>query len=140
VLEPNYSTNRGWALDDVSGMSADDIEAAIYDEQLQGVLKLLDSVTLARDAAEATIKRLSVENEELLSMLTRQGVENPQAVLDAALDEPPIMPFPVSLDSVARFDADSQFFRAAPTLPMPVAPPAPPKKEDELFDRLLGRQ
>jgi len=57
VLEPNYSTNRGYTLDDVRDMTLDDIEAAIYDEQLRGMAVLLDAANVERERASDVIER-----------------------------------------------------------------------------------
>jgi hypothetical protein len=135
VLEPNYSTNRGWALDDVSGMSADDVDAAIYDEQLKGVLALLDSVTVARDAADATINRLLAENEELLSALAARGIKG-QDVLDGVAT-----PISGSKPAIKRLFDDREAFLTLPELPSFVEPQQDKEQPayDSVASRLVGR-
>ena len=132
VLEPNYSTNRGYTLDDVNGMTLDDIEAAIYDEQLRGVMRLLDSANGERERANDVIERLSAENEHLLSMLAAKGIDS------NALDSVSVLPVAVSLDAVERIKRDSSLFRTA-SLPSFIEPQEAKADKQPLYDRLLGK-
>ena len=132
VLEPNYSTNRGYTLDDVNGMTLDDIEAAIYDEQLRGVMRLLDSANGERERANDVIERLSAENEHLLSMLAAKGIDS------NALDSVSVLPVAVSLDAVERIMRDSSLFRTA-SLPSFIEPQEAKADKQPLYDRLLGK-
>lgn len=135
VLEPNYSTNRGYTLDDVRDMTLDDIEAAIYDEQLRGVMRLLDSANDERDRACEVIERLSAENEQLLSMLSAKGFA-PSSVLDAV----PVAPIAVSIDPIERMRRDAAVFRGTESLPQFVAPKSAADPADQpLYGRLLGQ-
>lgn len=134
VLEPNYSTNRGYTLDDVNDMTLDDIEAAIYDEQLRGVMRLLDSANDERDRASDVIERLSAENEQLLSLLAARGVS-----AGAALDSVGISPLAISTSVIDRMRRDSAVFRSA-TLPAYVEPEQADKPEQPpLYGRLLNQ-
>ena len=82
VSEPNFALNRGYAvaLDGVQAHTAtlDDVQE--YNDHVQGMLRLLDSVSAAHlaeaknhrtalDQALATIASLEAENTEYLSML-----------------------------------------------------------------------
>lgn len=136
VLEPNFTTNRGYSLDDVSGMTLDDIEAAIYDEQLRGVLRLLDSANAERDTASEVIEHLRAENEQLLSMLAAKGID-----AGAALDAVAVAPIAVSIDPVERMRRDAAAFRGAASLPQFVEPQsnADPAEHVPLYGRLLGQ-
>jgi len=135
VLEPNYSTNRGYTLDDVNGMTLDDIEAAIYDEQLRGVLRLLDSANDERDRASDVIEHLRAENEHLLGLLAAKGVDA-ALVLDSAA----IAPMAVSVDMADRIQRDAQAFRGASSLPGFVKPKADDQaSEPPLYGRLLNK-
>ncbi len=134
VLEPNYSTNRGYSLDDVHGLSPDDIEAAIYGEQLQGMMRLLDSAHGERERALETIDHLRAENEQLLSLLASKGAAD-AAVLDAV----PILPLAVSRDAAQRLQRDTEIFRTA-VLPSFVLPETEePPEAPRLYGRLLSR-
>ncbi|ALK30856.1 hypothetical protein [Burkholderia plantarii] len=135
VLEPNYSTNRGYTLDDVNDMTPDDIEAAIYDEQLRGVLRLLDSVNAERDQASEAIEHLRAENEQLLSMLAAKGIDG-GAVLDAAA----VRPMVVDVEPFERLRRDAAEFRGAGSLPGFVKPQvAGPADTVPAYGRLLSK-
>jgi len=78
VLEPNYATNRGWTLDSIQQMSADDIQAALMDEQLHGALTLVNTLTQQHtwlqhtlDQAHDTVAHLGAQNEELTARIAR---------------------------------------------------------------------
>jgi hypothetical protein len=136
VLEPNYSTNRGYTMDDVSGMTLDDVDAAIYDEQLRGLNRLLDSATAERDLANDIIERLRAENEQLLSLLAAKSA-HAGAVLDAAS----VSPLAVSTDPLERIRRDADAFRSAMALPKFVEPAnnADPAQSVPAYGRLLGK-
>ncbi|MCM1128964.1 MAG: hypothetical protein NC211_03670 [Alistipes senegalensis] len=137
VLEPNYSTNRGYTLDDVNSMTPEDIEAAIYGEQMQGVLRLLDSATAERDRANEVIEHLKAENEQLISALASKGIDAGK-VLDAVS----VLPVAVPVDLAERITLDSAAFREAKWLPLPVAPEelqADPAKSVPVYRRLLNQ-
>lgn len=132
VLEPNFTTNRGYSLDDVSSMTLDDVEAAIQDEQMRGMIALLDSVSSERERANEVIERLSAENEHLLSMLAAKGIGA------TALDSAAVLPVAVSLDAVERIKRDSSLFRSA-SLPSFIEPQEAQPEKQPLYDRLLGK-
>ncbi|MDF0605394.1 hypothetical protein HZU77_006985 [Neisseriaceae bacterium TC5R-5] len=83
VLEPNFSGNRGYVLDDVNSLSDDEVMTAIQNEQLHGALLLLDSVTMAHQLSSEALHRLQQENEQLLSLLASKGVNESDAALDS---------------------------------------------------------
>jgi hypothetical protein len=89
VANPNYIGNsyRGVVMDDAfSGRAVvtyDDALAAEREERDAAFLLLLDSLTAERDAANASIERLTEENEELMLLLTKRGID-PRAALDSA--------------------------------------------------------
>ncbi|MBL8473788.1 MAG: hypothetical protein JNM98_18505 [Rhodocyclaceae bacterium] len=146
VFEPNYSTNRGYTLDDVRGMTLDAIEAAIYDEQLHGAMLLLDLANNERRAASETIERLAAENEQLLSMLAARGV-----AASVALDAVPASGFAVSIEPFEKMRRDAADFRGAAlprrvdaqprgaALPRRVDAQPPESHEPPLYARLLGK-
>jgi hypothetical protein len=134
VLEPNYSTNRGYTLDDVRDMTLDDIEAAIYDEQLRGMAHLLDAANSERERACEVIERLSAENEQLLSMLAAKGID-----ANAALDAVGVAPIAVSIDPLERMRRDAAAFRGAASLPQFAEPKPDEPVADPLYGRLLGK-
>lgn len=134
VLEPNYTTNRGYTLDDVRDMTLDDIEAAIYDEQLRGMAVLLDAANIERERASDVIERLSAENEQLLSLLAAKGVDAKTA-LDSAGVAPLVLPGELA-DRMAR---DMEAFRGTSTLPRFVEPEQNEPAADPLYARLRDR-
>jgi len=135
VLEPNYSTNRGYALDDVRDMTLDDIEAAIYDEQLRGMSVLLDAANTERERASDVIEQLRAENEQLLSLLAAKGID-----ADAALDSTGIAPLVLAGGVTDRMMRDMAAFRGAGNLPRFIEPKTDnPAPDHPLYDRLLGK-
>jgi len=110
VLEPNYSTNRGYALDNVANMSADDLNNAILDEQLQGLLLLLDKVQNEQDVARSVIEHLQLENEQLLSVLTNFNAAQNVAKSELAISAH-------KLDSTADFKQKIKDFSDLSYLP-----------------------
>lgn len=122
VLEPNFTTNRGYklSLDSAKDVSPEDVEAAIYGEQIRAAMALFDGVKAERDMAHATIEHLRAENEELLSLLSRAGIKAPEGTsFDSAT-----MPIVLNNDLADRIRKDAEFFRAQKDLPMPAEGPA----------------
>lgn len=140
VLEPNFIQNsyRGVVLDDamsgnIGELTYDDVYAAEQDEQAQAMTVLLDSVNAEREASSAVIERLQSENEQLLSMLAKKGVD-PSSVLDAVS----VLPVAVSNDAAERMQRDAEFFQHA-ALPSFVEPQADISEQVPLYGRLLGK-
>lgn len=82
VLEPNYSTNRGYSLDSVlceggaCRIAPEVVDSIIYDEHLAGMAQLLDSTQslrraslLAMDGLRKELQHAQAENADLLSRL-----------------------------------------------------------------------
>lgn len=71
VLEPNYTNNRGYMLDDcdVDLNDPEQLEKLIYNEQLRGVLYLLDNAEKQAGITNNVIENLRTENEDLLCKL-----------------------------------------------------------------------
>lgn len=131
VNEPNYSTNRGYALDSVD-MTEDEIEAAIYGESIRGIMTLLDSAEDQIKLSNETIESLRQENAQLVDMLAAKG-------LDAgAIYKDGIPPYRASMDAVERLLDDVQSFHAIKKLPM-VQEPKEVVNLDPLAQRLLRR-
>lgn len=132
VNEPNYSTNRGYVLDDVTNMSFDDVLAAEQNEQTRAMLALLDSATAAREAAEQALDRLQVENEQLLSILASKGM--PTSVLDSVA----VPPMVVDVAPMDRMQRDAHDFRKATRLPGFTRPDTSTAAQPDVYKRLLG--
>lgn len=86
VLEPNYSTNRGYgvALDGV--MDEEDMFDAVAEHQqlMEHCSTMLDSMQQSYDQMQATVERLAEQNAYYLSRLASEG--KPDAVLDGIMD------------------------------------------------------
>lgn len=142
VLQPNYLDNsfRGVVLDDVMGgnfgeLTYDDIYAAEQDEQKQAMIVLLDSLDRERNVSSETIERLQQENEQLLSMLAKKGID-PSMVLDASYVAP-IMVSGGTLDSIQR---DMESFKNMDSLPGFISPVKEVREETgSVVSRLLNR-
>lgn len=142
VFEPNYSTNRGWALDGVNAndMTLDDVEAAIKGEQLRGVMRLLERYEAAIDMANERIEKLSEENEQLLSAAAA-GREA------EALDSVNVGTLGRGRTMADRFREDAAFFRGFRGSDLPKFAEEGTEKRKEvdiaeahpIFGRLLGR-
>jgi hypothetical protein len=123
VLEPNYTTNRGYTLDSAKGMETSAILDAVREEQAFGLQYLLDCATAREEVSFELIERLQAENEELLSLLATPKSRD-QGVLDSVYERP----LAISQHSANRLLEDIQTFRSAPlpsVLPLDDSPPDP---------------
>jgi len=112
VLEPNYTTNRGYTMDSLrecEGVTAEEIDLAIRAEQMRGMLKILDAVTTEREAARVTIDSLREENEEL----SRSLKEKEKALTDALAKIKATAPVVISPAATARMRRDMAVFDSA---------------------------
>ena len=96
---------------------------------------LLDSLDRERNVSSETIERLQQENEQLLSMLAKKGID-PSMVLDASYIAP-VMVSGGTLDSIQR---DIESFQKMDSLPGFVSPVKEVKEETgSVVNRLLNR-
>ncbi len=110
VLEPNYTTNRGYTFDSVceGGMCGallpDEIDQAIYDEQIAGTMRLLDSVQQFQDYAMQAIESLQAQQAQ------QQAIQQVKKQQDTPFIKPKMIPIggykQVILDSASRFRDD----------------------------------
>jgi hypothetical protein len=116
VLDPNFHHNRPFALDS-AGLTLD----AVIGEAKNEEEAMLDALLNAKDKQianlAAALDSVTVENEELLSMLAKQGGEI-------------VRPMTVSLDSANRLLRDAAFFKRA-ALPGYVQPQTDNGKQSE---------
>ena len=139
VLEPNYSTNRGYALDSVSGISLDAVDNEIQNEQLRGMKILLDSAMVERDMVNQTIERLSAENEYLLGKIAAAEMGKKSISLDST--QAHIMPLSVSMGREQQIKRDTDFFHSSP-LPIvldAVTKEAKDPQKDSFYDRCASK-
>lgn len=148
VLEPNYSTNRGWTLDGVAfdsvgDMTEEDVGRAANNDALHDAITLLDSVSVVRDRLAEVNDRLERENEQLLSLLAAHGISR-----ETALDSVEAQAvYPAAVDTWSRADrlrADAETFDSATlppfeaqTSPAGSAQPQGAPRSDPLSRRLL---
>ena len=130
VNEPNYSTNRGYTLDSV-GMSEAEVEAQIYNEQIQGIMALIDSVEADVRLANQTVENLQSENAEYRSLLAKAGIDADSVKMDA------VAPIRVSTAERDQMLCDMASFRTARSLPSFEQPKAPEVKLGSVAERLL---
>ncbi|WP_289172059.1 hypothetical protein [uncultured Parasutterella sp.] len=140
VLEPNYSTNRGYMFDSVSvsKMTDEEFFDAVHNEQAQALLAIIDQQELGLKVANEAIENLRTENNQLMSMLSNAGV-NPSGVFDSASE----LPIITSGGAAQKILDDVRNFRAAKTLPRFASgksdKPAEPKR-DPITSFILNRK
>jgi hypothetical protein len=115
VLQPNFSHNRSYSLDSVSGLTLDDVVRQCQDEETEFWLSLLEAKDRQINAISHSLDSLSIENEQLLSILASKKP-------DMALDSAAVKPLLVDLDSVNRLRNDRDLFRRSAHLPAFVEP------------------
>lgn len=128
VLEPNYSTNRGYAIamDSINAgnMTLDYVMDMEYQDQVRAALVLLDSVNKiyqmsleSHAALSDDYRRLEEENAELMSLLTAKNGQ--KIIMDSTGDI--TMPMAVSTAEVDRIMRTAEMFKSV-RLPRIVEP------------------
>lgn len=113
VLEPNYTTNRGYLFDSTDMATEDQERFVLLDSvmhsnhALTAMNVLYDSLQNDHTLAMQTIQRLMEENEELLSMHARGGT-----ILDS-VGAPGIRPMLHSKSATAEFQRRAASFKNA---------------------------
>jgi hypothetical protein len=132
VLDPNYHTNRGYTLDSVN-LTLDDVLDAVKSEDEEFLQRLIDVKDTEIAQLKAALDSVSVENEELMGMLMKNG-----GTLDSA-GLAPVMPMVVTLDNTARLSRDIDAFRKEAHLPGYQTPvPSEQKQAEKEYDKLAG--
>ncbi len=137
VLDPNFSTNRGFALDS-AGLTLDQVMAYVKSEEDEFLDKLIEAKDLQIAQMARALDSATTENEELLSILASKGAGN------AVLDSVATLPISVSLDSVNRMRRDTELFRKTATLPAFIQPLSSDQDQAQdqyntLISRIRGR-
>lgn len=142
VLDPNYSTNRGFTLDstgitydDASGteLTLDQVVDLLKNEEEESLLAIIEQQNAQIAQMTMALDSATIENEDLLSILASK---NTSAVLDSAA----IMPLSVSLDSANRMARDAEFFKQTARLPSFIEPLSSDQtKLSEECDALMNR-
>lgn len=137
VLDPNFSTNRGFALDS-AGLTLDQVMAYVKSEEDEFLDKLIEAKDLQIAQMARALDSATTENEEILSILASKGAGN------AVLDSVATLPISVSLDSVNRMRRDTELFRKTATLPAFIQPLSSDQDQAQdqyntLISRIRGR-
>lgn len=131
VLDPNFSTNRGFALDS-AGLTLDQVMAEVKSEEEEFWDKLLEAKDSQIAQMALALDSATTENEDLLSMLASGRYEG-----DIGAER--VAPLAISLDSVNRFQSDRNAFISAKSLPGFVVPVSKDSKQEEEYSELLSR-
>lgn len=116
VLEPNYSTNRGYDIALDSALTLDAVEAIeAYQEHIGGMARLLDSVMTDRNNVDAAYRdalkalaTVSAENETYISLLTRRKTLDNVASLETV--ESPLL---VDCSGMSALERNIRSFKTA---------------------------
>lgn len=124
VMEPNFTKNRGYelALDGVEDEAMLDAVATMaeYQSMFDAVNRMFDDLQAAYDRQAETLAAMELENEQMRSMLVRNGqIEKGEQI---ALD---------GVREVVVGTMDSRLHRADDFLQAPVHGFQQPKKEDK---------
>lgn len=111
VLDPNYSSNRGFSLDSVDGMTFDSVIESIHEEEEEFWLRLIAEKDNQISLISASLDSAQADNEQLLSMLST-GKENGTIATGSGNNV-----VTVSLDSVNRINKDRAYFIGSASLP-----------------------
>lgn len=152
VLEPNYTTNRGYTLDSVleEALTLDDVHAAErYMAHVTGMGVLLDAIQTDRDAKESernatelmyrmslqTVAKLQAHNEELTSLLTRR---NPTLDALEVVGDAPLMVSRSKGDALRKIIGGFRGARLEPIVE-PSNEPARDPAMDSVTNRIMSR-
>lgn len=160
VLNANFVTNRGYTLDSAFeaacaggvcslGMTRDDLDSAIYDEQLEGMQLILDSALtmdsmslMALQQMQDELERLRTGEMEYLSIITKLKAEKARleaVTMDSSTGKVPLMMRGSAGDRMLRAAHD---FRAAKLL-FPDSPDEhsrkPTPEMPAIYGKLLSR-
>lgn len=131
VLEPNFTGNRGYILDGVTGDDSTIFDCIMRDMN-QGnaaMVTLYDSLRSDHALALQTLQRVMEENEEMLSMLTIG-----KSVLDSAREaQRPTMVLRAPTDTFAR---NASMFKSASLASLERLPDAPDPTSDMVLDQV----
>jgi hypothetical protein len=133
VLDPNFSTNRGFALDSAN-MTLDEVIAEAKSEEEDFWLALIAKKDAELEQVALALDHATTENEQLLSLLA-VGTNCSNTVLDSTA----IKPISISLDSVNRIKADTDLFKRTAKLPTFVETPNENNEQMQNYNDLLAK-
>ncbi|MEJ7804443.1 MAG: hypothetical protein WKG03_00765 [Telluria sp.] len=132
VLEPNYTTNRGYVFDGVAQPGEGSIFDFVMQEQHQNatvMAALYDGLQGDHALALQTLAKLQEDNEELLSLLASRG----GAALFDGVGAEAIAPRMVSKQKTEHFARTAAMFKGAT---LAVLERLPDKKGDMILDQV----
>lgn len=145
VLEPNYTTNRGYTFDSVcegglcGALMPDEIDKAVYDEQMAGMLKLLEGMESFKNYALDAIESLNKQQQQVV-------IESVKVKNKPEFIRPKMIPIgghkKAVLDSAARFMADAdveQAMKRLVTQQRMAAPKLAEKEAHPVVDMMLSK-
>ncbi|MGZ8220039.1 MAG: hypothetical protein ACXWT0_00175 [Methylobacter sp.] len=132
VLDPNYSGNRGFALDSVN-LTLDEVLDSVKSEDDEFMQRLIDVKNAEIAQLQAALDSASIENEELMGMMLKKDM----TLDDASLT--PLMPLSVNLYGMDRIKSDIAAFNKETKLTGYVEPAPDGRKQAEYeYDKLAG--
>lgn len=132
VLDPNYSSNRPYALDSAGELTLDEVLAEAKTEEEQFLQRLIDVKNAEIEQLKAALDSATVENEQMMGMLMNAGM-----TLDSV--KPPVLPIVLSMDSTAQFQRNIDAFHKEAKLPGFVdVVPNDKRRAEEGYENLLG--
>ena len=132
VLDPNFSTNRGFALDSAN-LTFDQVLDSMQLEEEEFWLKLVAGKEAQIEQMALSLDHAQADNEQLLSMLASMSGKT---VLD---DASFIAPMTVPLEQTERIKKDTDLFRKAAVLPRFVEAADAHGDQDHAYRELLNR-
>lgn len=131
VKEPNFSSNRGYAVALDGVFDSEDVLDAVSERNamFEAMNAVLDDANAAHERTLATLDRVLQENEELLSMLVNAGKKPTEVVLDGCRDL-------IGGSKQTRFDRAEDFLGAAL---VPYEKAEAPESPTKAADKALGR-
>ncbi|MBX9755839.1 MAG: hypothetical protein K2X80_13875 [Pseudomonadaceae bacterium] len=131
VLEPNYSTNRGYGVALGGVMDGDDVFDAVAERQqiVDQCSAMLDSMQQSYDQMQATVLLLAEENSVYLSRLAADGRDT--AALDGVME--------LTVNCVHSHLDQADAFLTAPLVPLAAAKPSAESKPSAAASRQLSR-
>jgi hypothetical protein len=133
VHDPNYSTNRPYALDS-AGLTFDSVLADAIKEEEDGWILVLEAKERELKDALLALDNAIAENEQYISLLAAKSIDPAHA-----LDSAGVLPISVALDSAEQLRRDTEFFRQTAKLPHFVDPVTVDREQQGAYDDFMSR-
>jgi len=135
VADPNFSTNRGFALDSAAAVKItyDSVLAEVKDEQEEFWKRLVSSKDSQLDMLSATLDSTLAENEQLMSMLLAKSGNEATITLDG------VMPISVDLERTQQLRRDIDHFWNTARLPAFIDPASDDSAAEDQYNSTASR-